>query len=65
MDTTRMDRKKEEPKLTEIRPDDDAVTLLDDGEDAQADERQRHSFVVDFDFHILAQRHFQIFNLSN
>lgn len=49
---------KERDKLTEIRPDDDAVTLLDDGEDAQADERQRHSFVVNFDFHILAQRHF-------
>ena len=49
--------------LTEIGSDDDAVALLDDGEDAQADEGQRDAFVVHFDFHVLSQRHFQVFNL--
>ena len=49
--------------LTEIGSDDDAVALLDDGEDAQADEGQGDAFVVHFDFHVLSQRHFQVFNL--
>lgn len=47
---------------SEIRSNDDAVTFLDDGQHAQANEGQRHPFVVHFDFHVLAQSHFQVFN---